>query len=64
MGSELKSLYVLVTRARDSLIIYERDAGRAAPAMDVWEAQKLVRVGPPVQYSQCTTAMLPRFLWL
>ncbi len=47
MGSELKALYVLVTRARDSLVIYDRDPARAAPAMDLWMKLGLVQVRQP-----------------
>ncbi|CAI5459961.1 unnamed protein product [Closterium sp. Yama58-4] len=44
--SELKQLYVVLTRARQRLWIYEEDEAARQPAMDLWEAMGLVVVRP------------------
>ncbi|CAI5497828.1 unnamed protein product, partial [Closterium sp. Naga37s-1] len=46
MCSELKQLYVVLTRARQRLWIYEEDEAARQPAMDLWEAMGLVVVRP------------------
>ncbi|CAI5486329.1 unnamed protein product [Closterium sp. Naga37s-1] len=42
--SELKQLYVVLTRARQRLWIYEEDEGARRPAMDLWGAMGVVAV--------------------
>ncbi|CAI5459945.1 unnamed protein product [Closterium sp. Yama58-4] len=44
--SELKQLYVVLTRARQRLWIYEEDEAARQPAMELWEAMGLVVVRP------------------
>ncbi|CAI5990433.1 unnamed protein product [Closterium sp. NIES-64] len=44
MCSELKQLYVVLTRARQRLWIYEEDEGARRPAMDLWGAMGVVAV--------------------
>ncbi|CAI5954940.1 unnamed protein product [Closterium sp. NIES-64] len=46
MCSELKQLYVVLTRARQRLWIYEEDEAARQPAMDLWKAMGLVVVRP------------------
>ena len=46
MCSELKALYVLITRTKHCVLFYEDNHDTACPVLDLWQAEEVVRMLP------------------
>ena len=57
MCSELKALYVLITRTKHCVLFYEDDHKTARPVLDLWQAEEVVQMLPleEVSLACCST---------